>query len=178
MILICSLSQPPRKWPVFLGRRDQGPGEPKNRTKVTMSECWNIKVVLIEGQVEREWDKGRQLEGLNYRKIKQIFLSESNWKTSWNDNNLFEIIVLALTAISNLSGFDDSSLQYCTKWPNMKITPYNNLVIDYLKGRALNAFEPFLFFILFYFLFFSLGSWCTNATAIIFLVLIALHLIR
>ena len=39
MILICSLSQPPRKWPVFLGRRDQGPGEPKNRTKVTMSEC-------------------------------------------------------------------------------------------------------------------------------------------
>ena len=28
----------------------------------------------------------------------------------------------------------------------MKITPYNNLVIEYLKGRALNAFEPFLFF--------------------------------
>lgn len=105
-------------------------------------------MVLIEGRVEREWDKGRQLEGLNYRKIKQTFLSDSNWKTCWNDNNLFEFAIWALTAISNLSGFDDSdsSLQYCTKWPNMKITPHNNLVIDYLKDRALNAFEPFLFF--------------------------------
>ena len=52
----------------------------------------------------------------------------------------------------------------------MKITPRNNLVIDYLKDRALNAFEPFLFF------FFLLGSWYTNAAAIIFLVLIALYL--
>jgi len=136
-------------------------------------------VVLIEGRVEREWDKGRQLEGLNYREKKQIFLSDSNWKTCWNDNNLFEITILALTAISNLSGFDDSSLQYCTKWPNMKITRYNNLVIDYLKGRVLNAFGPFLFFYLFfYFSIFLPGSWCTNATAIIFLVLIALYLIR